>query len=124
MTKFNFFGGLFGSTEIFASNSEKSEGGHGSHVAASAMGGCGHRGHATLSVVCARKFGGKSNSRESHFRVVLVYKLLVTMSLLELGPVIFGGTEAIISYFRAHRLLATSCICTRFAQFCNINHDM
>jgi len=41
--------------------------------------------HANLAV--------KSNSRETHVRVVLVYKLLVTMSLLELGPVIFGGTE-------------------------------
>jgi len=40
----------------------------------------------------------KSNSRETYVRVVLAYKLLVTMSLLELGPVIFGGTEAIISY--------------------------
>ena len=37
--------------------------------------------------------------------MVLVYKLLVTMSLLELGPVIFGSTEAIISYFRAQDFL-------------------
>ena len=65
----------------------------------------------------------KSNSRETHFRVVLVYKLLATMSLLELGPVIFGGTEAIISYFRVQ----TSCHklrLPRFAQFRNINNDM
>ena len=39
-----------GSTEIFASNSEKSGSGHGSHVAASAMAdmdGRGHGGHVT-----------------------------------------------------------------------------
>ena len=38
---------LVGSTEIFASNSEKIGSGHGSHVAASAMGGRGHGGHVT-----------------------------------------------------------------------------
>ena len=36
-----------GSTEIFASNSEKSGSGHGGHVAASAMGGRGHGSHMT-----------------------------------------------------------------------------
>ena len=59
-----------GSTEIFASNSEKSGSGHGSHVAASAMGGCGHRGMCTyvsLSAACARaNLVVKSNSRETH----------------------------------------------------------
>jgi len=49
--------------------------------------------YVSLSAACARaNLVVKSNSRETHFRVVLVYKLLVTMSLLELGPVIFGGT--------------------------------
>jgi len=37
----------YGSTEIFASNSEKSGGGHGGQVAASAIDGRGHRGHMT-----------------------------------------------------------------------------
>ena len=85
------------------------------------MGGCGHGGYVSLLILaaCARK----SNSRETHFRVVLVYKLLVTMSLLELGPVIFGSTEAIISYFRAQ----TSChkLHLHYYNFVIIiNHDM
>ena len=34
------------------------------------------------------------------------------MSLLELGPTIFGGTEAIIDYLRRHHLLADHCNCS------------
>jgi len=36
-----------------------------------------------------------------------------TMSLLELGPIIFGGVEGIITYLRGNRLLAQSKTCTR-----------
>jgi len=93
-----------GSTEIFASNSEKSGSGHGSRVAARRK----RDGWVWSRRLCGSVRANlvvKSNSRETHFRVVLVYKLLVTLSLLELGPVIFGGTEAIVSYFRAQ----TSC---------------
>jgi len=51
----------------------------------SAMGGCGHGGYVYVCVIIARhrtraNLVVKSNSRETHFRVVLVYKLLVTMS--------------------------------------------
>ena len=35
------------------------------------------------------------------------------MSLLELGPVIFGGTEGIITFMRNHGLLAQSKTCVR-----------
>ena len=36
------------------------------------------------------------------------------MSLLELGPTIFGPTAGIIAYFRAKGLLATSEQCSRY----------
>ena len=63
-----------GSTEIFASNSEKSGSGHGSHVAASAMGGCGHGGYGYVRYRQRARANlvVKSNSRATHFRVVLV----------------------------------------------------
>ena len=35
------------------------------------------------------------------------------MSLLEIGPVIFGGNTGIITYLRIRGLLARSCTCTR-----------
>ena len=35
------------------------------------------------------------------------------MSLLEIGPVMFGGTEKIIEYLRQHRILAGSNNCAR-----------
>ena len=35
------------------------------------------------------------------------------MSLLEIGPVIFGSTEGLIDYLRRHHLLADHCNCTR-----------
>lgn len=37
------------------------------------------------------------------------------MSLLGLGPVIFGGTDAIIAFMRTHRLLASRQDCARCA---------
>ena len=36
------------------------------------------------------------------------------MSLLQLGPVLFGGTPGIIQYFRRHGLLATRMDCSRY----------
>jgi len=58
-------------------------------VAASAMGGCGHGGYVYVRVTIARQrtranLVVKSNSRETHFRVVLVYKLLVQCLCLSL----------------------------------------
>ena len=41
-------------------------------------------------------------------------KYNIDMSLLQLGPVMFGPTAGIISYFRARGLLATSCSCNRW----------
>ena len=35
------------------------------------------------------------------------------MSLLEVGPVIFGGVAGIVTYLRQHRLLATQKTCSR-----------
>ena len=40
-----------------------------------------------------------------------------TMSLLELEPVIFGGTEGIITFMRSHGLLAHSINCIRGVNF-------
>ena len=40
-------------------------------------------------------------------------KSAVRMSLLELGPVIFGGTDAIISFLRTNGLLSTRQNCIR-----------
>ena len=40
--------------------------------------------------------------------------LLTNMSLLEIGPVMFGGTEKIIEYLRQHGVLAGSNNCARF----------
>jgi hypothetical protein len=39
---------------------------------------------------------------------------LQTMSLLQLGQIIFGGTPRIIAYLRQHNLLATTMDCTRY----------
>ena len=36
------------------------------------------------------------------------------MSLLELGPIIFGDVDGLIVYFRTKGLLATSCSCVRY----------
>ena len=38
----------------------------------------------------------------------------LTMSLLDLGPVIFGGNEKIIAFLRQNRLLARIQTCTRY----------
>ena len=35
------------------------------------------------------------------------------MSILELGPILFGGNEGIIDFFRQHHLLASRCYCAR-----------
>ena len=40
--------------------------------------------------------------------------VLVKMSLLDIGPIAFGGNEAIISYLRSHGVLARSCDCVRY----------
>ena len=40
------------------------------------------------------------------------------MSLLEIGPVIFGGNTGIITYLRIRGLLARSCTCTRCVHVC------
>ena len=38
------------------------------------------------------------------------------MSLLELGPVIFGGNKGIIDFLRQHHLLASQCNCARYME--------
>ena len=40
---------------------------------------------------------------------------------MDLGPVIFGGIEGIISFLRQHHLLASQCTCARYnlISFCN-----
>ena len=40
-------------------------------------------------------------------------KRVCMMSLLEVGPAIFGGTDGLIAYLRRLKLLATSCNCIR-----------
>ena len=44
------------------------------------------------------------------------------MSLLQLGPVLFGGTGGIISYLRGHGLLAVTKDCTRYGSI--IKHKL
>ena len=43
------------------------------------------------------------------------------LSLLQLGPVLFGGTGGIISYLHGHGLLAVTKDCTRNG---SINHKL
>ena len=51
------------------------------------------------------RFGGKKEAG-----------LKVAMSLLSVGPVMFGGTGRIVSYLRARHLLAANKNCTRCMQ--------
>ena len=43
------------------------------------------------------------------------------MSLLQLGPTIFGGTTGIITYMQSNGLLATTKMCTRFIHYITIS---
>ena len=43
----------------------------------------------------------------------IIVTSLFVMSLIELGPVMFGPTAGIISHFRAKGLLAVTCSCSR-----------
>ena len=43
-----------------------------------------------------------------------IARLIVTMSLLELGAINFGGNDNIIAYFRSKGLLASSKTCARY----------
>ena len=56
-----------------------------------------------------RAFGGKLESE--------VLTACLTMSLLELGPTIFGGNDKIFAYFRAKGLLARSKLCARYYSY-------
>ena len=49
----------------------------------------------------------------------------IAMSLLEVGPVMFGGTDRIITYLRARNLLAANQDCTRcMPKTCRNNNNM
>ena len=45
------------------------------------------------------------------------------MSLIELGPVIFGGNEKIIDFLQQQNLLARRCNCTRYNNNNNNNNN-
>ena len=45
--------------------------------------------------------------------VVILRPVVGKMSMLQLGTVIFGGTDGIIAYLRAHGLLASHKNCAR-----------
>ena len=56
-----------------------------------------------LRKLVAAKIGGKLTAEAE----------IWTMSLLQLGPVLFGGTDGIITYLQNHALLARSQNCIR-----------
>ena len=59
-----------------------------------------------------RSFGGKKLSFcLAKFRI----------SLLQLGPTIYGGTPGIITYMQSNGLLATTTMCTRFIHYITIS---
>ena len=56
-----------------------------------------------------------------NFNAISGYCEIVTMSLLELGAIIFGGNDKIIAYFRSKGLLTSSKTCARYNTLCIIN---
>ena len=74
----------------------------------------------TLSILFTLLFACKYYAcAKFHGKVWWLVQNLADMSLLEIGPVMFGGAEKIIDYFHQHEVLARSSNCARLFSYCN-----